>query len=175
MTLKPLLHTKYGWNNPNWGRLGLKCPKLHFLAISGSSKIIAYTNIQIHVTRSIFIVNWFFFFEMLVTMSSIRINNNWNYQNLLITAVRSLSARPSRDIRILKFHQLCKFCTQHCVTIFKTECALWERCIIRYRTCCSLYTVSSMGEAYETFYRTCCSLYTVSSMGAAYNSLPDML
>ena len=25
---------------------------------------------------------------MLVTMSSIRINNNWNYQNMLITAVR---------------------------------------------------------------------------------------
>ena len=29
------------------------------------------------------------FFDMLVTMSSIRINNNWNYQNLLITSVRS--------------------------------------------------------------------------------------
>ena len=30
-----------------------------------------------------------------VTMSSIRINNNWNYQNLLITAVRSpLGDRP---------------------------------------------------------------------------------
>ena len=27
ITLKLLLHTKYGWNNPNWGRLGLKSPK----------------------------------------------------------------------------------------------------------------------------------------------------
>ena len=61
ITLKLLLLKKYGWNNPNWGRLGLECPKLHFFAISGSSKIIPYTNIQIHVTRSIFIVNWFFF------------------------------------------------------------------------------------------------------------------
>ena len=60
ITIKLLLHTKYGWNNPNWGRLGLKNPKLHFLAISASSKFIAYTNIQVHVTRSIFIVNWFF-------------------------------------------------------------------------------------------------------------------
>ena len=34
--------------------------KISFFAISGSSKIIVYTNIQIHVTRSIFIVNWFF-------------------------------------------------------------------------------------------------------------------
>ena len=31
ITLKQLLHKKYGWNNPNWGRLGLKSPKLHFL------------------------------------------------------------------------------------------------------------------------------------------------
>ena len=55
ITLK-LLHTKYGWINPNWGRLGLKSPKLHFFAISGSSKFIAYTNIQIYVTGSIFII-----------------------------------------------------------------------------------------------------------------------
>ena len=38
ITLKRLLHKKYGWNKPNWGRLGLKCRKLHFFAISGSSK-----------------------------------------------------------------------------------------------------------------------------------------
>ena len=31
ITLKQLLHKKYGWNNPNLGRLGLKSPKLHFL------------------------------------------------------------------------------------------------------------------------------------------------
>ena len=88
ITLKLLLHKKYGLNNPNWGRLGLKSPKLHFFAISESSKIISYTNIQIHVTRSIFIINWYVFL-MLVTMSSIRINNNLNYQNLLITTIQS--------------------------------------------------------------------------------------
>ena len=54
------LHTKYGWNNPNWGRLGLKSQKLHFFAISGSSKIHRTQNIQIHVTGFIFIVNRFF-------------------------------------------------------------------------------------------------------------------
>ena len=46
ITLKLLSLTKYGWNNPNWGRLGLKNPKLHFCAISGSSKIIAYTTFR---------------------------------------------------------------------------------------------------------------------------------
>ena len=51
ITLKLLLHRKYGWNNHNWGRLGLKSPKLYFFTISGSSKISADTNIQIHVTR----------------------------------------------------------------------------------------------------------------------------
>ena len=81
ITLNRLLHIKYGWNNPNWGRFPLKSPKLYFLAISGSSKFIAYTNIQVHVTCSIFIV---IFFKMLVTMSSIRINHNWNYPKLLI-------------------------------------------------------------------------------------------
>ena len=55
ITLKLILDTKYGWNNPNSGRLGLKLPKLHFFAISGSSKFIAYKNIQIYVTGSIFI------------------------------------------------------------------------------------------------------------------------
>ena len=60
ITVKLLLHTKYGWNNPNWGRLSLKNSKLHFFAISGSSKFITCTNIQIHVTRPIIIVNWFF-------------------------------------------------------------------------------------------------------------------
>ena len=46
-------------------------------AISGSSKFIAYTNIQIYVMGSIFIVI-IFFFEMHATMSSITINNCWN-------------------------------------------------------------------------------------------------
>ena len=78
ITLKLYLHTKYGWNNPNWGRLGLISPKLHFLGLSGSSKFTTYTNIQIHVTGSIFFVIWFFL--ILLTMSSIRINNNWNYK-----------------------------------------------------------------------------------------------
>ena len=32
ITLKLLLHTKYGWNNPSWGRLGMKSPKLHVFA-----------------------------------------------------------------------------------------------------------------------------------------------
>ena len=31
ITLKQLLHKKHERNNPNWGRLGLKSPKLHFL------------------------------------------------------------------------------------------------------------------------------------------------
>ena len=41
-------------------QVGPEKSKFSFFAISGSSKIIAYTNIQIHVTRSILIVNWFF-------------------------------------------------------------------------------------------------------------------
>ena len=63
ISLELLLHKKYGWNNPNWGRLGLKSPNLHFFAISGSSKFIAYTNIQIYVTGSIFIGFFFFFWN----------------------------------------------------------------------------------------------------------------
>ena len=58
--LKLHLHTKYGWNNPNSCRLDLKCKKFHFLPFPAAQKIITYTNIQIHVTCSIFIVNWFF-------------------------------------------------------------------------------------------------------------------
>ena len=75
ITLELLLPTKYGWNNPNWGRLGLKSPKLHFFGISGSLKLIAYTNIQIYVTGSIFIVIIILFFLMHATMSSITVNN----------------------------------------------------------------------------------------------------
>ena len=74
ITLELLLHTKYGWNTPNWGRLGLKSPKLHFFAISGSSKFIAYTNIQIYFTGSI----------MHATMYSITVNNYWKIQKTLI-------------------------------------------------------------------------------------------
>ena len=62
ITLKQLLITKYGWNNPNWGRLGLTNPKLHFYDISGSSKFIANINTQINVARSIFIINSYFLF-----------------------------------------------------------------------------------------------------------------
>ena len=89
ITLKLLLHKKYRWNNPNWSRLGLKNPKLHFFDISGSSKLIVNINVQINVTRSIFSVNCFFFFEMPLIMSSIRINNNWYYKKSLIILRRS--------------------------------------------------------------------------------------
>ena len=51
----------------------------NFRAISGSSKIITYKNIQIHVRGSISIVNWFF--SLNARLYSIRISNNWNYQN----------------------------------------------------------------------------------------------
>ena len=61
ITLKLICHTKFGWNNPNWGRLSLKSSKLHFFAISGISKFIAYSNIQIHVLGSIFNFNLIFF------------------------------------------------------------------------------------------------------------------
>ena len=70
-------------------------PRLWFLTGSGSSKFTANTNIQIYVTGSIFIVIWFFF-EMLVTMSSFRINNNWNYQiaNLKYNDPHKLRTHP---------------------------------------------------------------------------------
>ena len=60
ISLKLHLHTKYGWNNPNSLRLGLESPKFHFLAFLAAQKFIAHTNIHIHVTGSIFSVNWFF-------------------------------------------------------------------------------------------------------------------
>ena len=88
ISLKLHLHTKYLWNNPNSLRLGLKSHKVHFLLFLAAQKFIACTNIQIHIICSIFIVNWFFW-KMLVTMSSIRINNNWNYQKTLIITLRS--------------------------------------------------------------------------------------
>ena len=59
ITLKLLLHTKYGGNNPNWARLGVKS-KTSLFWYFWQLKIIAYTNIQIHVMGSIFIVIWFF-------------------------------------------------------------------------------------------------------------------
>ena len=58
--LKLHLHTKYVWKNSNWGRLGLKSQKFYFLPFLGAQKFISYTIIQIHVSRSIFTVNWFF-------------------------------------------------------------------------------------------------------------------
>ena len=39
ISLKLHLHTKYGWNNPNSHRFGLKSQKLNFFGISSSSKI----------------------------------------------------------------------------------------------------------------------------------------
>ena len=83
ISVKLHLHIKNGWNNRNSHRLGLKSLKLNFLPFLAAQKIIVHTNIQIHITGSIFIVNLYFF--ILVTMSSIRINNNWNYQKMLIT------------------------------------------------------------------------------------------
>ena len=83
ISLKLHLHTKYGWNNPRSHWLGLKSPKFYFLPFLAVQKFITYTNIQIYVTGSIFNVNWFFK-KILVTMSSIWINNNWNYQKMLI-------------------------------------------------------------------------------------------
>ena len=56
------LHGKYGRNNPNSRRLGLKSAKFHFLPFLAAQKFIAHTNIQIHVTNSIFIVNFFCLF-----------------------------------------------------------------------------------------------------------------
>ena len=53
---------------------------------SGSSKFIAYTKNSNICHRLNFHRNSIFFFEMLVTMSSITINNNWNYQKLPKTA-----------------------------------------------------------------------------------------
>ena len=83
ISLKLHLHRKNGWNNPNSHRFCLKSWKSNIWPFLAAQNFIAHTNIQIHVTGSIFIVNWFFL--MLVTMSSIRINNNWNYQKMLIT------------------------------------------------------------------------------------------
>ena len=68
ITIILFFHRKYGSNNPYCGRLGLKSQNLHF------TKFIAYTNIEIHVTGSLFGI----FFFMLVTTSSTTITNNWN-------------------------------------------------------------------------------------------------
>ena len=53
--------------------MGLTNPKLHFYGISGSSKFIVNINVQINVTRSIFIINRFLFFW--------NARNNILYQN----------------------------------------------------------------------------------------------
>ena len=58
--LKLHLHTKYGWNNRNSRRLSLKRQSLNFLLFLAAQKFIAHTNIQIHVTGSIFIMTRFF-------------------------------------------------------------------------------------------------------------------
>ena len=81
ITLKQFLHKQYGWNNPNWGRLGLKSPKLHFLV---------FWQLKIHrIYKKFKYMSRAQFFEMLVTMSSITINNYWNSKKLLIYTQRS--------------------------------------------------------------------------------------
>ena len=85
ITLKLPLLSKYGWNNPNWGRLGLKNPKRHVFCHFWQLKIHRIHKHWNTCRAFNFHQHFFSFFEMLVTMSSIRINNNWNYQNLLIT------------------------------------------------------------------------------------------
>ena len=62
ISLKVYLQIKYGWNNPNSHRLGLKNPKFYFLLFLAVQKFIAQTNIKIHITGSIFIINWFFLY-----------------------------------------------------------------------------------------------------------------
>ena len=84
ITIKLLLHTKYKWNNPNWGRLSLKIQNFIFLPFLAAQNA-SHTQTMKYRSRVQFHCKFLFlFFEMLVTMSSIRINNNWNYQNLLI-------------------------------------------------------------------------------------------
>ena len=79
IALKQHLHAKYGWNNPNWGRLGLKNLELYLLTFLSARKFIAHTTIRLHVMGSNLILNWFFFWNA-CTMSSITINSNWHYQ-----------------------------------------------------------------------------------------------
>ena len=62
ITLKLFLHSKYGWNNPNSGRLGLKCPKLQFLPALSISMLTLLFLLVYPVSLSYFI--------LAVTMSS---------------------------------------------------------------------------------------------------------
>ena len=114
ITLKQLLHKKYGWNNPNWGRLGLKSPKLHFL----------FWQLKIHriykkfkcMSRAQFSLELDFFFEMLVTMSSITINSNWNFQKIPKTA--NLKSTISFNVNfVLAFHQYNGYNFLHCFLV----------------------------------------------------------
>ena len=86
ISLKLYLLTKYGWNNPNSCRLGLKSPKLNFLPFLAAQKFIAHTNIQIHARDAIFIINGFFLNACNNVL--IRINNNWNYKKMQIIVVQ---------------------------------------------------------------------------------------
>ena len=81
ITLKQLLHTKYIWNNPNSRRLGLKSPKFNFLLFLAAQKFIAHKHSN---TSHGLNFHHKLIFLMLITISYIRINNNWNYQNMLI-------------------------------------------------------------------------------------------
>ena len=79
ITLKQLLLTKYGWNNPNWGRLGLKKSKTSLFGILAAQNS-SHTQTFKYMSRAQFSSELDFFFLMLVAMSSITIDNNWNYQ-----------------------------------------------------------------------------------------------
>ena len=74
ISLKLLLRIKYGWNNPDSHRLGLKNQKWQ-------PKNSSHTQTFKYISQAQF--SWYtdFWGEMLLIMSSIRINNNWNYQN----------------------------------------------------------------------------------------------
>ena len=66
--------------------MDLKSPKFNFLPFLEAQKLSHKQTLKYmsHVQFSSFFLGG----EMLVKMSSIRISNNWNYQNLLITAVQ---------------------------------------------------------------------------------------
>ena len=77
ISLKLPFHTKYGWNKPNSCRLGLKSPKLKILLFF-AVQILLHAQTFKYMSRAPFSSYIDFFFEMFITISSIRINNNWN-------------------------------------------------------------------------------------------------
>ena len=103
--------------------MGLKSPKFHFLPFLWAQKFIAYTNIQIHVTHSIFII----FLKMLVTMSSIRINNNWNYQQTIILVLWSPYCVNVWSTYLTNLKILCTAQTRSVRALFATTQQLYSR------------------------------------------------